>query len=257
MKTVKLKGLVIEYHDGDIEEMPIHRSQLFNQQMAIEAGIGSNMEAFDHHLVKMNQFVKRKMFAEYETEVANIRQNLYFVINNVSPRTSAFVYLINTIDGEELTDFSPENVARLTQRFGRAGLTARMIVAIIDLVKKNVARDLADHFPKMMANAKQNELNHRMTERSRAIIAGILSDQEPTKMMAVVDDIDEGLLQLQKPSKFTGPNGVEAVMKRIYERTVAHISEMIGRDAKALTIMEYYTYVHILQARVKAQTKKK
>jgi len=256
MKTVKLKGMIIEYHDGDIEEMPIHRFQMFNQQLAIEAGIGSDMEAFDGHLVRMGKFVKKKMFAEYETEVANIRQNLYFVINNVSPKTAAFVYLINTIDGEELTDFSPDNVARLTTAFGRAGLTARIISTIINAVKKNAERDLTLHFPKMMANAKQAELNHRMMERSRTIIRGVMSEQEPAAMVAAIDEIDDGLMQFHKPSKFTGTNGVEAVMKRVYERTVAHISEMIGRDAKTLTIMEYYTNADILQARVKAQTKK-
>lgn len=254
---MRLNGVRLKVHDGDVDEMPIHRFQGFNLAVMVEAGIGSDMSAFDGHLVKMKQYILRDMKAEFEVEVDSIRQCLYFIINGVSPKMQAFVYLIEEIDGERLEDFSPENVARITERLGKAGLTARMIDGLLSLVKKNADDELVLRFPKMFGSAKQSEFNHRVLDRSRFILDSILRGDDPEVIEEQVEVIDDGLFRFQKPVSYSGKDGLESRLRISYENTSALVSEMMGRDSKTLTVMEYYTNVRILEERQKAATKKK
>lgn len=109
MKTLLLNKKIIKVYDS-IDEMPIVNFQKYNKYLLIDSGIGSDADDIDSHIVKIAKFIRAGDNKKALQELQNMRQNMYMVNNEISPKYLAFAALIHSIDGKELTDLSDDGL---------------------------------------------------------------------------------------------------------------------------------------------------
>lgn len=104
-----LNKKIIKVYDS-IDEMPIVNFQKYNKYLLIDSGIGSDADDIDSHIVKIAKFIRAGDNKKALQELQNMRQNMYMVNNEISPKYLAFAALIHSIDGKELTDLSDDGL---------------------------------------------------------------------------------------------------------------------------------------------------
>ena len=100
MKTTKIGNLTVELYDA-IDELPIARFHAYNKALLIDAGIGSDLNDWDAHIEKTIRFIRSKKPDLAEKELDNLRQNVYFIQTDISPRYMTFCALVRSVDGKE------------------------------------------------------------------------------------------------------------------------------------------------------------
>lgn len=103
-----INGHTLEMYDS-IEDLPIVNFQKYNRYLLLDSGLGNDIEDVDSHLEKIAGYINidKKLALQ---ELQNMRQALYFVNENLSPKMLAFVTLIHKMDGNVLTDLSDDNI---------------------------------------------------------------------------------------------------------------------------------------------------
>ena len=77
MKTITVKGKVIKLYDS-IDEMPITNFQKYNKYILLDAGLGSDVDSVDQHIVNIAKLIntdKKKAMQELQ----NMRQNMHLI----------------------------------------------------------------------------------------------------------------------------------------------------------------------------------
>ncbi len=137
MKKVKVGGLVIEYYDGDILELPVVRFNVFQRFLLIDAGIGSTVEDADRHAARIQTYIENKLYEKAAIEAQNLRQNVRYVMECITPKDLAFCALVYSVNGKAHTDLSDEGNSALRDRLHK-NLSRRWLDRMIDGVKKKV-----------------------------------------------------------------------------------------------------------------------
>lgn len=112
MKNLLVNNKIIRVYDS-IDEMPIVNFQKYNKYLLIDSGIGSDADDIDAHIVKIAKFIKANNNKKALQELQNMRQNMYMVNNEISPKYLAFAALIHSIDGKEVNDLSDDGLKKL------------------------------------------------------------------------------------------------------------------------------------------------
>ena len=133
MRTITLNDYVLKVYD-DIEELPIVNFQKYNKYMLIDAGIGSDIDSVDSHLVRIAKYVNTDK-AKAMQELQNMRQCLYMIVSNISPIHLAFAALIYSINGAKVTDLSDENLKNILDKLKHTK-RSKLIDFIADFKKK-------------------------------------------------------------------------------------------------------------------------
>jgi len=142
MKEQKLEnGMVVEYYDS-IEELPIVRHHKFGEMIAVDAGIGSTMDDYDRHASSLLQMINRGDKATAIQQVLNMRQNIQFAIENVSPKSMAFACLVHKVDGVPFTDITEHGMQKLLSVLSSNALSWSNIKSVIGFVKKKWMKKL-------------------------------------------------------------------------------------------------------------------
>ena len=89
MKNVQIKGMNVELYDS-IEDLPIMRFHKYNKMLLVDAGVGSDLSDFDRHIEKVIRYLNSPTPNMATVELENMRQNIYFIQSEVSPRHLAF-----------------------------------------------------------------------------------------------------------------------------------------------------------------------
>lgn len=118
MKTVSLNGKVIKLYDS-IDEMPIVNFQKYNKYLLLDSGIGSDADDVDAHIVKIAKYIKAGSSEKALQELQNMRQNIYMINSELSPKYLAFAALIHSVDGREVTDLSDSGLKALLAEIKR------------------------------------------------------------------------------------------------------------------------------------------
>lgn len=132
MKTTSLGKHEIELYDS-IDELPIIRFQKYNKMLLVDSGIGSDLADFDNHIERAIRFCRSKPELA-ATELENLRQNVYFIQQEVSPKHLAFCVLIRKLNGVEQTDLSDDALKKLLETI--SDVTHTDLTAQLDAVKK-------------------------------------------------------------------------------------------------------------------------
>ena len=75
MKTIDTGKHVIKLYDS-VDELPIGAYQRYNKFLLIDAGIGSSIDDFDAHIVKLARLIGNNEREKAAQELQNMRQNL-------------------------------------------------------------------------------------------------------------------------------------------------------------------------------------
>nr|DAJ16716.1 MAG TPA: hypothetical protein [Myoviridae sp. ct1TR10] len=114
MKNLLINKKIVRVYDS-IDEMPIVNFQKYNKYLLIDSGIGSDTDDIDAHIVKIAKFIKANDNKKALQELQNMRQNMYMVNSEISPKYLAFAALIHSIDGKETNDLSDDGLKKILQ----------------------------------------------------------------------------------------------------------------------------------------------
>jgi len=70
-------------------------------------------------------------------------------------------------------------------------------------------------------------------------------------------EIDDYFLEMTKPKMFEGKKSAERLYIKNYEETCVFIQDHLHRDAKAMTVMEYYQSLAYLRVKLKPKNNKR
>ena len=140
MKAVRLNGHKVELYNS-IEELPIVRFHKYNKCLLVDAGVGSDLTAFDSHIERVVRYIRADKREEAAKEMENLRQNIYLIIQGMSPKHLAFACLVARIDGKPVTDLSDEGLQNVLEQLG--GTQLKDITAHAEAVKKKIDDELS------------------------------------------------------------------------------------------------------------------
>lgn len=109
MKNLLINGKIVKVYDS-IDEMPIINFQKYNKYLLIDSGIGSDADDIDSHIVRIAKYIKSDDSKKALQELQNMRQNMYMVNSEISPKYLAFAALIYSIDGKKVDDLSDDGL---------------------------------------------------------------------------------------------------------------------------------------------------
>lgn len=129
MREEKIGKHRIVFHD-DIEQMTIAQYNKVNKYWMLSDSLGSDFADIDRmHLARLSIVAGDK--EKTLKEVNNLRILVHNIINEISPEQLAYVALIYSIDGKELTDYSEDNLKRLLKE---------LPLTVADVKKKRFVR---------------------------------------------------------------------------------------------------------------------
>ena len=121
--------------------------------------------------------------------------------------------------------------------------------------KKKIDSDLALYFPRLFDDVRTREYYDIMKRLTVSVLQGVAKgDTEQRKEQA--EQLRERLVTFSKPRVFTGSDGIEVRHDKEFETMCLAITKETGRDAKAMTVLEYYNAYEYLQEKARrAQNK--
>lgn len=249
MRTTTIKGHTIELYDS-IDELPIKRFHKFNKMLLIDACIGSDLTDFDRHLSKVLLFIKDKQTDNAVTELDNLRQNVYLVQTEMSPRYLAFACLVSKLDGKECNDLSDGALKNILETL--SDLSVEEITALQEAVKKKIDDEMYAYFPALTDNALQKEYYDQIKKRTLLLLEETSANKNNE---AEIEEITRKMIIRQKPKSFNGKNNAEIEYDKDFERMCVIIAKNLNTNPKEYSVLEFYTaYEHIKEMH-KAQKK--
>ena len=138
MKQMLINKKTISVYDS-IDEMPIANFQKYNKYLMIDSGIGSDVDDIDAHITKIAKYIKSKDEKKALLELQNMRQSMYMVNSEISPKYLAFAALIHSIDGKEVTDLSDDGLKALLEEIKQ--IKHSKVVEFLFWLKKKLLRN--------------------------------------------------------------------------------------------------------------------
>ena len=245
MRTTTIAGKAVEMYDG-IDELPILRFHAYNKMLLIDAGIGSDLSDWDTHIEKAIRFLRSKKPDLAEKELDNLRQNVYFIQTDMSPRYLAFCTLVKSVDGTPYNDMTPDGLKKVLELFAdapNAELTAQL-----EAVKKKIDDELQMYFPRLFDDATIKEYYDQLKRRTLLMLDAIIQGDETDKR-AEIEEITTLLVTYTKPQSFSGSDSMEIAYDKQFENMCLILSQHLHVNPKMFTVMEYYNaFEYIKQA---------
>jgi hypothetical protein len=121
---------------------------MYNRAVMIDSGIGSDINDFDAQIASLRRMISNEP-AKSVLMLNNMQQLIHFVVNNTSPKLTAFVALIREINGKELTaaDLTDEGTKRVLSRLAKTKMPVSIIWDFLKDVKKKSTLSLKHFFP--------------------------------------------------------------------------------------------------------------
>ena len=251
MKETILNGKKVVIYDS-IDTLPVVRFHHYNRYLIVDSGIGSDMTDFDAHIEKVVRYIRKGDNENAAKEMENMRQNVYMILEGQNVRHLSFACLVKSIDGVEQDDLSPEGLTRVLEQLGGAPL--KDVTASAEEVKKKIDQELTLFFPALFDDVRTREyydVLKRLTVTQLEQIADGDSDERKRR----AEELRERLILYVKPKVFTGHDGVEVKHDKDFETMCLVITKETGRDAKRMTVLEYYNAYEYIKNQQKRQNK--
>lgn len=252
MVTVKIGKHTVEMYDA-IDELPIVRFHKYQKFLLVDAGIGSDIAAFDQRIEKTRRFLMAGKTEQAQKELENLRQSVFLIQNGISPQHRAFAVLVTKIDGRECNDISDDALAGITETLQDA--PAKELTAQLDAVKKKIDGELMLYFPALFNDSTVKEYYDLLRKRTLELLNAIVDGQPNPEATAVVEKLTTALITYSNPKLFTGSDGVEIQHDRQFENLCLVLSEQLHVKPKEYTVLEFYNAFDFVQERAKAAEK--
>ena len=138
MKQMLINKKTICVYDS-IDELPIVNFQKYNKYLMIDSGIGSDVDDIDAHITKIAKYIKSKDEKKALLELQNMRQSMYMINSEISPKYLAFAALIHSIDGKEVTDLSDDGLKALLEEIKQ--IKHSKVIEFLFWLKKKLRRN--------------------------------------------------------------------------------------------------------------------
>lgn len=241
--------MVLELYDG-IEELPIVNFQKFNKYMLIDSGIGSDFDDINNHISNLARLIKAADKAKALQELQNMRQNMFMIVSNISPKYMAFAAFIHSINGQKVTDLSDENLKRILDSLRTTKKSK--VAELFEGLKKKVQTELILYFPAEFNSAKNKEAYDQLKRRTLLVLEGVITGQNKAKE---IEQIDDSLFAGYKPKSFIGAESVEIEHDKGFETSCLLISQELHIDAKTLTTLAFYSALETIKKQLEAKNK--
>jgi len=250
MRKLQIGKYVVEMYDS-IEDLPIARFHKFNKMIMIDAGLGSDMASFDAHIQKAITFCR--VNPEYTAqELDNLRQNVYMVQSELSPKMLAFCTLVRSIDGKEYLDISDDSLKEMQKMF--SDLTVKEMTAQIESVKKKIDEELKLYYPSQFDDdASVKEYFDKIRKRTLLMLDSIIEGKDNE---SEIEEITTALMIHSKPLVFQGAKSVEIQHDKQFEEMCLLLSHQLHINPKQYTTLEFYSAFEYVKKILKAKNKK-
>lgn len=250
MIKVVIGGHVVKLYDS-VDDMPIVNFQKYNKFLLIDSGIGSTLDDYNNHILKMFKYIQVNNLQDLAQELANTRQLMFMINQEISPKYLAFAALIAEFDGKPVTDLSDDNLKAILGRLKE--IKHKWLVHLLEKVKKKVESELSAYFPSMFNSAKEKEAYDKLRERTMLELEELITGKDKAED---ISKIDEFFLSLHKPRSFEGPKSAEIMYDKSFENTCLALQFKLKiHNAKKLTVFEYYSAVENLNKLVEHENK--
>ena len=249
MKRLLINKKIVQVYDS-IDEMPIVNFQKYNKYLLIDLGIGSDADDIDAHIVKIAKFIKANNNNKALQELQNMRQNMYMVNSEISPKYLAFAALIHSIDGKEVNDLSDDSLKNLLQDL--KDIKHSKIIDFLLWLKKKVTSELETYFPSGFVNSKEKEAYDKLKNRTLLVLDSIINDTDNTEQIELIDTM---MLNMYTPKVFIGSESVEVKYDKQFESTCLLIAQKTNMDARKMTVLQFYNAIDNIKAQAEAEAK--
>lgn len=245
MKNIKIGSHTVTYYDS-IEDLPVSRFQKFNKLLMIDAGVGSSVQDFDVHLQRMAKYVGKGQIDNYNKEVDNIRQNLFFITENLSPKHRAFAALIRSVDGKNFEDISDSGLDEVFALIH--DVTVKELDSITEEVKKKLNFECKQYFPSIFDDSLTKEYYSKLREWTLLTLEKISAENSEniTILEKKINTLADEILLYSSPRVFSGPNNAEVEFDKAFDTTCMFIAQNLHVNPSGFTVLQFYnalTYV--------------
>lgn len=244
MKTGKLNKHTVEIFDA-IDELPIQRFQKYNKYMLIDSGVGSDLQDILDHIERAKIYIKANP-AMAVTELENLRQALYLVSEEMSPKYMAFAVLVNKIDGKPADDLSDVGLKKVLETLKDAPKT--WIDRILDSVKKKIDRELSLYFPGKFEDAATKEYFDQLRSHTLLKLKHIITGEDVTQ---ACEEVEIRLAMLIKPRIFSGKKSAEIAYDKQFEEMCLILSQNLQVQTQNMTVLQFYNAFEYLKKQMK------
>lgn len=249
MKSLIINKKVIKIYDS-IDEMPIVNFQKYNKYLLIDSGVGSDADDIDAHITRVAKFIKANNNKKALQELQNMRQNMYMVNNEISPRYLAFAALIQSVDGKEISDLSDDSLKNTLDNI--KVIKHSTIVDFLAWLKKKVATELETYFPGDFTSAKEKDAYDKLRQRTLFVLDSIINDNDNSEK---IEELDRLLINMSSPKAFIGSESVEIKYDKQFESMCLLIAQKVGLDAKKMTVLQFYNAIDTIKKQIEAESK--
>lgn len=252
MKELQLNGHKVRIYDS-IDTLPITRFHSYNRMLLVDAGVGSDISDFDNHIERMVLYIRKGDNDSAAKELENMRQNVFMIMSGQSVRDMSFACLVASIDDEPCNDMSQEALQRIVETLG--GATRGELTEAYQSAKKKIDSDLSLYFPALFDDVTTREY-YDIVKRLTLTNLTRIADGDSDERKEAAEQLREKLVLFQKPKVFTGHDGLEVRHDKEFETMCLAITKETGREAKKMTVLEYYNaYEYLREQSRKAQNK--
>lgn len=248
MVTTKIGKHDVEMYDS-IEELPIVRFHKYQKLLLVDSGVGSDISAFDQHTERMRQYLLTGKPDKAQKELENLRQCVFLIQSELSPRHRAFAALVTKVDGRECKDISDDALDRVLQELSDAPIGE--MTARLGAVKKKIDAEMMLYFPRLFNDSEVKEYFDIMRRRTLSILENIVAGEKQPDGTDAVRSLTARLITYTNPGNFVGSEGLEIQYDRQFENLCLAISENLHANPKGFSVLEFYNAFDFLQERAK------
>lgn len=245
MKT-KIGKHTIELADG-IDTLSVRRYQVYTRMLLVDAGIGSDLAAFDTHLQKVQAFIRKGDADNAVKELENTRHNVYMMQEGINPTMLAFAALVTAVDGKPTDDLTDEGLRAVAAQLQDAPIKA--VTELAATAKKKIDDEFEAYFPKLADSSTEKEYYLLLKRRAMAQIEGMRSGD-----MSEADRLTNEMLTFAKPKSFSGAENVEIQHDKNFEKMCIAICKETNANPKNMTVKEFFSaYEYVKEITEKAK----
>lgn len=249
MQDLTIGGHSVRVYDS-IEDLSIVRYNKFMKCLLIDAGVGGDLASVDRHLYKAKTYIRTGKTELAEMELENLRQNIMFISNSITPRLLAFSALVAEIDGKAQTDTTDGGLQKVADMLRDA--TRREVENAVDAQKKKIDDELHLYFADLFNDESDREYYDLLKERTNAILKGIRDGEDNAE---TVQRLTERVLLHVKPKAFQGKDSAEIRFEKNFEKLCLRLSEYTNQNVKSLTVMAFYNLYEYAKEQIKIKQK--
>lgn len=252
MVKVKIGKHEVEMYDA-IDELPIVRFHKYQKLLLVDAGVGSDIAGFDQKLEKAKRFIASEKPEQAMQELENLRQGVFMIQNETSPKHKSFSALVTKVDGKEfgVTDAELDEITAILNDVPVGELADQL-----DSVKKKIDTELMLYFPRLFNDADVKEYYDLLKKRTLEVLKGIVEGLKEPMQSEAVEKLTTMLITYSNPKMFTGPESVEIQFDRQFENLCLVLSEQLHVKPKEYSVMEFYNAFDFVQERANEAQRK-